>query len=102
MTEDNKSRPATVCNQKADSTVSRRAVLRGATLTAGGAAILAAGLSAQPAEAKMAETAAGYQASAKDGKSCSTCSLFEAPSSCKLVDGTISPNGYCRFYIKKS
>lgn len=87
--------------QNDEGAVSRRALLRGATLTAGGA-LLAGAITAQPAEAKMAPTAAGYQTSPKDGKSCSGCSLFQAPSSCRLVDGTISPNGYCRFFVKKS
>lgn len=87
------------CNN--DSKLSRRTLLRNATLTAGGAALLAAAVTTQPAEAKMAQTAAGYQATPKDGKSCSSCSLFQAPSSCRLVDGTVAPNGYCRFYVKK-
>jgi hypothetical protein len=29
------------------------------------------------------------------------CSLFEAPSSCKTVDGTVSPKGWCMVYAKK-
>ena len=56
-----------------------------------------------PAEAKMAQKAAGYQETpAKDGSNCANCALFKAPSSCTLVDGTVSPNGWCRFYSKKS
>ncbi len=82
--------------------VSRRTVLRGATLAAGGAALLATTISAQRAEAKMAQQGAGYVATSKTDQHCDNCSLFQAPSSCKLVDGTISPNGYCRFYVKKS
>jgi hypothetical protein len=82
--------------------VSRRNLLRGATLAAGGAAFLAATMTAQRAEAKMAQTAAGYQTTPKDGKRCSDCAVFVAPSSCRLVDGTISPEGYCRFFVKKS
>lgn len=79
---------------------SRRHLLKGAALTIGGAAILV-GASA-PAEAKMTQAASGYQDSPKNGQSCSTCALFKAPSSCTLVDGNISPNGWCRFYSKKS
>ena len=82
--------------------VSRRNLLRGATLAAGGAAFLAATMTAQRAEAKMAQTAAGYQATPKDGKRCADCAVFVAPSSCRLVDGTISSDGYCRFFVKKS
>jgi hypothetical protein len=82
--------------------VSRRNLLRGATLAAGGAAFLAATMTAQRAEAKMAQNAAGYQSTPKDGLRCSNCAVFVAPSSCRLVDGTISPDGYCRFFVKKS
>ncbi len=82
--------------------VSRRSLLQRATLVAGGAALVAVAATTQRAEAKMAQTAAGYQTSPKDGKSCKECALFIAPSSCKLVDGTISPSGWCRFFVKKS
>jgi High potential iron-sulfur protein len=54
------------------------------------------------AVAKMAQKAAGYQTAAKNGQSCATCALFKAPSSCTLVDGTITPDGWCRFYSKKT
>jgi hypothetical protein len=80
--------------------VSRRQLLRGAAVTLGGVAIAVAAVG--PAEAKMAQKAAGYQATPKDGQSCANCSLFKAPSSCTLVDGTVSPDGWCRFYSKKS
>jgi hypothetical protein len=31
----------------------------------------------------------------KNGKDCKGCKFFEAPSDCKLVEGSISPNGWC-------
>jgi anaerobic selenocysteine-containing dehydrogenase len=81
--------------------VSRRELFRGVAIAAGGAAALAGMVTA--AQAKMTEKAAGYQETpGKDGSNCSTCALFQAPSSCTLIDGTISPNGWCRFYSKKS
>lgn len=79
--------------------VSRRDLLRGAAITAGGAAIVAA--STIPAQAKMTQKAAGYQEKPQGDASCANCALFKAPSSCTLVDGTISPTGWCRFYSKK-
>jgi hypothetical protein len=36
------------------------------------------------------------------GAKCSGCSLFSAPSSCSLVTGTISPNGWCTAFSAKS
>jgi hypothetical protein len=80
--------------------VSRRKLLQGAAIAVGGAAVLVAAVG--PAEAKMAQQAAGYQDSPKNGAQCSTCSLFKAPNACNLVDGTISPNGWCKFYSKKT
>ncbi|MBL6853702.1 MAG: high-potential iron-sulfur protein [Alphaproteobacteria bacterium] len=82
-----------------DNAVSRRQILRNAS--AGSAALLIATLAAQPAAAAMAQKAAGYQPTPKDGKRCDTCTFFKAPSSCAIVEGTIAPTGWCRFYNKK-
>jgi hypothetical protein len=84
--------------------VSRRRLLRGAGAAMGGAALLAATtLTPQRADAgNMTQQAAGYQPTPKDGKRCDGCSLFQAPSGCKLVAGTISPAGWCRFWVKKA
>lgn len=84
-----------------DNSVSRRKLLKGAALSIGGAALLVA--AASPAQAKMAQANAGYQDKpGKDGSTCSSCALFKAPDACTLVDGKISPNGWCRFYAKKT
>jgi hypothetical protein len=79
--------------------LSRRQMLRSAAMTAGGVAVLFA--AGSPAEAKMSFQASGYQATPKGDQNCAGCSLFKSPSSCILVDGNISPNGWCRFYRKK-
>jgi len=80
--------------------LSRRGVLRDVTL--GAAVLVATAFSTQPAAAgNMTQQAAGYQKTPKDGKRCDGCSLFQAPSSCKLVAGTIDPAGWCRFWVKK-
>ena len=82
--------------------LSRRSILRGAILLAGGT--LAAGvIQIKPAYAQKAgKEAVKYQDSPKDGQKCSDCTYFQAPSSCGVVDGTISPNGWCSLYNKKS
>jgi hypothetical protein len=83
-----------------DAPLSRRGVLRSAvTLLGAAGALLAAGL---PAIAKMAQKAAGYQATPKGDQSCANCALFKAPDACTLVDGAIAAGGWCRFYAKKS
>lgn len=80
--------------------VSRRQLLRNAIVAAGSAAALAASVS--QAQAKMTQKGAGYQDTPKGQQSCANCSLFTAPASCILVEGAISPDGWCRFYAKKS
>jgi len=82
--------------------ISRRSLLQNATVIAGGVAALATALTAKQAEAKNSQAAAAYQATPKNGQSCSTCALFRPPSSCLMVEGTISPDGWCKFYVKKS
>ncbi|MBV8800296.1 MAG: high-potential iron-sulfur protein [Alphaproteobacteria bacterium] len=79
--------------------LSRRQMLRGTALAAGTAATLLG--TAGRAEAKMSYQASGYQATPKGDQKCANCSLFKPPSSCILVDGDISPEGWCRFYRKK-
>ncbi len=80
--------------------LSRRRILGLALTTLGSLFVMIA--NAPQAVAKMAQKAAGYQTTAKNGQSCATCALFKAPSSCTLVDGTIVPDGWCRFYAKKT
>jgi len=84
-------------------TVSRRGLLRASTMAVGAAALFAAAMVSERAEAgNMRQKASGYQPTPNDGKRCDGCSLFVAPNSCKLVAGDISPQGWCRFYAKKS
>lgn len=47
---------------------------------------------------KMSKAQAEYQDTPKGIQMCATCSLFEEPRACKVVDGDISPNGWCRSY----
>ena len=90
-------------DHKKSDEVSRRNLLRSATIMAGGAAALAATIVATPAEAdKMSQKGALYQEAPKNGQQCDGCALFKAPASCTIVDGTISPTGWCRFFSKKS
>lgn len=50
------------------------------------------------APGRMSKAQAEYQDSPKGIQMCATCSLFEEPRACKVVDGDISPNGWCRSY----
>jgi hypothetical protein len=50
----------------------------------------------------MAQKAVDYQDTPKNDQECSNCSLFQEPNSCTLVDGEISPKGWCKFWVKKA
>ena len=79
--------------------VSRRIVLlRGAGCVAGATALL---LPVKQAAAKMNQKSVAYQDTPKDDQQCSNCSLFQEPNACTLVDGEISPKGWCKFWVKK-
>jgi high potential iron-sulfur protein len=84
--------------------ISRRMVLTVAANAAGAltgvAALVGGSTSAQAAKAP--QKAVKYQDMPKGEQRCDNCALFEPPSSCKTVDGTISPEGWCMIYAKKS
>ncbi len=80
--------------------LTRRHMFLGAAITAGAVASLFA--STRQAAAKMTQKAALYQPKPKGGEQCSTCTHFQPPSSCQVVDGAISPNGWCQMYIRKA
>ncbi len=79
---------------------SRRIVLlHSAGCAAGAAALL---LPLKQAVAKMNQKSVAYQDTPKDDQKCSNCSLFQEPNACTLVDGEISPEGWCKFWVKKA
>jgi High potential iron-sulfur protein len=74
----------------------RRQVMRAGLAVVG--AVVAPSTEAQE---KIAQAMVQYQPTPKDGNKCSTCVNFEAPASCKIVAGSISPNGWCIAYAPK-
>jgi hypothetical protein len=78
-----------------DSKATRRRLMGGAL-----AALALVGLTCPRARAqqKMSKQEAEYQDSPKDIRMCATCTLFERPSSCKVVEGDVSPNGWCKAF----
>ncbi|MGX1353482.1 cyclopropane fatty-acyl-phospholipid synthase-like methyltransferase [Bradyrhizobium elkanii] len=77
--------------------VSRRRVL---TIAACAAGASVAGVSVARAQAKTAQKAVKYQDTPKGDQRCENCKQFQPPSACKVVDGTISPQGWCMVYMK--
>ena len=84
--------------------ISRRQVLTIAACATGvsiGGAAAVIGSSTPALAAKAPQKAVKYQDTPKGEQRCENCALFEAPSSCKTIDGTISPQGWCIVYAKK-
>jgi High potential iron-sulfur protein len=83
--------------------ISRRRMLTVAAGAAGVvtsvAAVVVASTTAQAA--KVSQTAVKYQDMPKGEQRCENCSLFEAPSTCKTVDGTVTAQGWCMVFAKK-
>ena len=81
---------------------SRRAMLKaGLTVLAAGVAALARQAHAQPPQ-KLAQKLVQYQDHPKGDAQCSKCVNFIAPNACKIVVGTISPNGWCVAFAPKA
>jgi len=80
--------------------LSRRSVLQAVASAAAAAPIMLAATSPALAS-KMSKSSVGYQGSPKGSQKCSNCALFIAPSSCKSVEGPVSPNGWCKIWVKK-
>jgi hypothetical protein len=70
-------------------------------LQAGAGAVSILGLSARSAKAaKASKAAVAYQDSPKGDRNCANCRLFIAPNACKQVEGSVSPNGWCKIWAK--
>ena len=89
-----------------DQRISRSDFVRGVVILPALAGLLGAGITV--AEAKGSQAQFKYQTKPNGTKKCSNCSLFipgktaTATGTCKVVDGTISPNGYCIAWAAKS
>ena len=82
--------------------LSRRSILRGAGLLAG-AALTAGFVPSKEALAQKASQGAMNYADKPNGdKRCSNCLNFMPPTGCAIVEGTISPNGYCIAWVKQT
>lgn len=90
---------------------SRRDVLRGAMAVGFGVLVPSALLNSSSASAepsvvatthKLTQATVKYQLQPHDGQKCATCIQFIAPEACNLVEGKISPEGWCVLWAKKS
>jgi hypothetical protein len=75
---------------------------RVAAYGAGAVIIQGVGARLATAQAKVAQNAVSYQDKPKGAQRCDGCSSFQPPNACKMVDGEISPQGWCSLFTKKS
>jgi hypothetical protein len=75
---------------------SRRKIIRAAVK--GVSAGLLLGLAPAGASDKMTWRQAEYQDTPSGLYSCGMCSLFERPNACKVVEGEISKDGWCKAF----
>jgi len=75
---------------------SRRRVIR-AVVTGIPAAVLFR-ISRTEASEKMTRQQAEYQDTPSGIYSCGMCTLFEKPNACKVVEGEISTDGWCKAF----
>ena len=79
----------------------RRTLMRAGLLALLGLGLPAAARRAR-AQQKIAKDLVLYQESPKNGQSCAICAHFQPASSCAIVAGTISPNGWCGVFTPKT
>jgi anaerobic selenocysteine-containing dehydrogenase len=87
--------------QHSGRSVSRRDFLNIAAVGSG--ALIAAGLAAPASAApkKFTQQQAKYQPIPKSGQRCQNCALWQSPTSCQVVEGQVSPAGWCILYQAK-
>ena len=79
-------------------TLSRRLLLQSTLGSLGVAAAVAAQTKRASAVIKISKAAVAYQDHPEGDKHCAKCMQFLPPNSCKMVDGPISPQGFCRIF----
>ena len=77
----------------------RRALLHYAVCTASGVAICCAPPNRAAAAPKISKKAVAYQDRPDGDKRCEKCAQFQPPDACKMVEGPITPQGYCRLFV---
>ena len=65
----------------------------------GAAGTLGATPNRATAQPKISKVAVNYQDHPDGDKRCDRCVQFQPPDACKVVDGSISPQGSCRIFM---
>lgn len=86
-----------------DRSLSRRQLFPALFAGVAATAALSLGLSeSAEAQPKVSQATAKYQDHPNGDNKCSLCQFFQGPSGCQLVEGNISPDGWCSFFSKKT
>lgn len=83
--------------------ISRRHILRGAGLALGGGAAIGLAMAPPTASAatKMSQKSALYQDKPQGQARCNVCTQWQPPAACRVIDGAISPTGWCQLFVAK-
>jgi hypothetical protein len=83
--------------------LSRRCFLHRSAAVVGGISLAGvAATQSRAADTKVSQKLVGYQGTPNGSQDCANCQYFEPPNACKVVEGTISPKGWCKMWVKKS
>lgn len=88
--------------------VSRRDWIKGLLAVPAAIGFARSGMAQQTNNNKVSQKAAQYQDTPKNGQKCDLCKFFIAGSSptargaCQVVEGSISPNGWCLLFSAKT
>ena len=95
-------------DENSSKTMSRRLLVKGAALLAGVAIVPLLGIGRKAfADGKLTKESVKYQDKTKEGKDCDDCIQFipgkaaKDTGTCKVVEGAISPHGYCLAFTPK-
>jgi hypothetical protein len=86
--------------------VTRQHWLRGGARLAGAIAVIVlTGAGGSARASKVAKSDFSYQPKPKDGKRCANCRLYlvepDGKTGCAVVEGEVSPDGWCMAYSPK-
>lgn len=82
--------------------ISRRDFINIAAVGSGALVAVSLAGPASAAPKKFSQQQAHYQPVPKSGQRCQICALWQSPTSCQVVDGQVSPAGWCMLYQPKS
>lgn len=79
--------------------LSRRSLLKGAAGVASASTTLGAAPNPATGAPKLSQRVVAYQDHPEGDKRCDKCAQFQPPNACKIVEGPISSQGFCRVFV---